>query len=360
MNKLIITTSNLKPALSKLSQAIHARPLLPVLANIYCKVDVDKVELIGSDTEITIFYQCECISKESFEFLLPFEFINKIVAINKDAPLEIEVGKSVKIKCNNDVYEIKPSSKVADFPKLPEVKIENIVKLNKDILNCIITAVATTGNAKPQFTCVLLELDKDLITVASTDGMQMVFSQEFERESQIKQEILLSQKVIKSLTGVDDLIIWYSEKMIALDCGNFRVINTRGEEKFANYRKIFPAFYESNLSVHKFSLIDALNKCSLVNDQFKVAKVELSANEIRLLASDDMVNINVPIEAKYTGTVAATAFNFEKLLKLLSQVECIDIQFTIDDVSRAFVITSTELKGYKGLIMPLNITKKSN
>jgi DNA polymerase III sliding clamp (beta) subunit (PCNA family) len=193
--------------------------------------------------------------------------------------------------------------------------------------------------------------------VASTDGAYMVFSQEFESESQIKQELLLSQKVIKSLTGVDELCIWFSTNMIALDCGHFRVINTRGEEKFANYRKIFPLDVESNLSAHKFSLIEALNKCSLVNDQFKAAKVELSANEIRFLASDDMVNINAPIEAGYTGTVEATSVNFEKLLKLLNQIECVDVQFAIQDSKRAIVITSGEIKGYKGLIMPLNFTK---
>lgn len=357
MKKIIVTTPNLKPALAKLSQAIHPKSILPVLTNIYCKVTSEKVELIGSDMEITIFYDCECIAKESFEFLLPFEFIAKIVALYKDAPLEIEVGKTVKIKCNNDVYEIKPSSKIADYPKLPEVKIENIVTLNNDILNCIITAVATTGNTRPQFSYVLLELAPDLITVASTDGVQMVFSQEFASESQIKQEILLSQKVIKSLSGVDDLIIWYSDKMIALDCGNFRVINTRGEEKFANFRKIFPLENEYNLSANKYSLIDALNKCSLVNDHFKAATVELSANEIRFIASDDMVNINAPIEAAYTGTVASTAINYEKLLKLLNQVECIDVQFAIQDGKRAIVITSTEIKGYKGLIMPLNLNK---
>lgn len=353
MKKIIIGSPNLKKALTKLSQAINIKHLLPVLTNIYCKVSPSKIEFIGSDTEITIFYHCDCEAKDTFELLLPFEFINKIVALYKDLPLEIEVGKLVKIKCNNDVYEIKPSSKIADFPKLPEVPLENIVTLNREILHCLTTAVTTTGFTKPQFTFVLLELTPGFITIASTDGGYVVFSREFQNEQQYSQKLLLSQKVIKSLSGVDEVKAFYSNDMIAFDAGNFRIINTKTEEKFADFKKIFPDDSEINLHLHKWSLVEALDKCSLVNDQLKAARIEFKENEIRLISNDTMIDINVPIEAKYTGSVDALTINYEKLLKLMHQVECVDVEFAIRNYDKPIVITSKEIEGYKALIMPI-------
>jgi DNA polymerase-3 subunit beta len=80
MKKIIISTDALKPALSKLGQAVNPKSVLPVLLNLYCRVTENQVELIATNLEITIYYRLQCAAKEAFDFLIPFDFLNKIVS----------------------------------------------------------------------------------------------------------------------------------------------------------------------------------------------------------------------------------------------------------------------------------------
>lgn len=355
MKKLIIASPNLRKALTKLSQAINPKHLLPAATNIFCKASPDKIEFIGTDTEITIIYSADCECKETFEFLLPFEFINKIVSIYKDAPLVFEVAKAVKIKCNEDVYEVKPNSKLNEFPKLQEYPLDNIFTLDLTILHSLNTALTTTGVAKPAFEFVCLDLEPKKVTVASTDGAYIVYTQEMESENDATQQLLLSGKVIKALNGTTDARCSYNEKIIGIDNGTMRIIIVKTEHKYPKYNALFPEEVNYNLSVNKYVLVDAFNKCSLSTDPFKTATLNFGLQGlVGLNANDDMLNIDLAVEAnnQVTGTNTVKV-NSDKMLKLLHQIEITDVQFSITDKNKSVVISSQELKGYKALIMPL-------
>ncbi len=355
MKRLIISTDALKPALAKLNQAVNTKSVLPVLANILFKVSPNKAELIASDTELTIFYTVECESKESFEFMLPYEFLNKITALNKHCPITIDAGTKVKVTGPNDVYEVRIADKPEDFPKLPELPKKNSIEIGKEILDCLHTAVTTTSKSEDRKALmhVLLELKPATITIASSDGGYVVFSKEFKTEQQETEELLLSHKVIKALEGYTSAKILYHSKAIAFQCDNILIINSKPVSKFVDFRKVFPADWPANLKLNKYDLLQALDKCSLANDPIKQTKINLeSKEEFELSAKDEMLNVNVKIPGSYSGEVKGTCVNSEKLLKLLNQIEEDEISFAIHDSQRAIILT-TEDPGYKGLIMPI-------
>ena len=358
MKKLIVPSNNLKVALAKVGQAINPKMFLPVLRNIYCRVTPNQLEMIGSNTEITIFYKLECEAKEEFEFLVPFEFLSKIIAITPGIiPIEIEVGKQVKIKGMTDVYEIKTSEKIKDLPKLPEVSKDNSFSILSDVIYNINQAVSTTGkgDTKPQLAHVLMELAPCKITIASSDGAYMVFSKEFEYPDQNQvAELLLSQKVIKVLHGSNKVDVFFNEKFIGFEDGDITIINVRSEEKFVNFRRVFPDQWPGNLTINRMNLVQVLEKCSLSTDQLHTTKIDLeSKEEAKFNAEDEMVNINVSISYEYSGTVKQVSINAEKMLRLLNQISADDIQLAIHDSKRAIVITSEDEPGYKGMIMPI-------
>ncbi|RYZ52900.1 MAG: hypothetical protein EOP49_08500 [Sphingobacteriales bacterium] len=73
MKKLIISAELLKPALAKLAHVVQQKSLIPAASSLYCKVTPNQLELIGTNTEITIIIKLVCESQETFDFLLPFE-----------------------------------------------------------------------------------------------------------------------------------------------------------------------------------------------------------------------------------------------------------------------------------------------
>ena len=357
MKEIIVPSNNLKAALAKLGQAVNPKSVLPVLKNLLCRVKPDQVELIASNLEITIMYKMDCDSKETFEFLIPYQTISDIISNNPFIPIEIEAGKkAVKVKAINDIYDIKIADKTTDFPAIPEILRNNDFDVDMIILNSIHLALATTGvnEKKPQLANVLMELSEGVITIASSDGAYMVYSKCFKSEQTQVQELLLSPLTIKVLKGINHVKAFYNEKNIGFESDNMTIINVRTEDKFVNFRRIFPDDYPVNLTLNKDNLLQALNKCSLSTDRLHTTKVNLeTTGEVKLNASDEMINIDVVIPGTYSGTVTETAVNSEKLLRVLSQITNDEITLALHDSKKAIVITVSDDPGYKGVIMPI-------
>lgn len=355
MKKLIISTAVLAPALKKLSYAVNKNAVLPVLRNILVRATENNVTLIASDLEVTIHYQLICDCKEGFEVLVPFEYLTKIVAVNKNCPLTIESGTSLKIMGPDDIYEVKSPEKVEDFPKVQELPKKNSFSISFEILECLNTAVATIGhdNNRPKFSFVLLEAAPGKITVASTDGGYIVFSKEFVSEVEEAEELLLSAKIIKVLEGSMEAKVYYHKKAIGFETPEITIVNTRTEEKFVNFRKVFPENWPANLTISRDVLLEALGKCSISSDQLRLTKLSLSQSEVKLSTDDGVFSSNVVVPANYSGEVPLTQINSEKLIKLLNQVEYDEIEFAVHDKNRAIVLSAKDEARYKGMIMPI-------
>ena len=358
MKKLIISSETLKSSLAKLSHVVSNKHPLPVLSNVLCQVvGSGKVVFTGTNTEITISIDDECEAEEAFDFLLPFDFANKIVALHRHSPLEIAAGKKVKISCDSDVYELKVPEKLEDFPAVPEVPKDKSFKLYGQVLHSLNTALATVaGNnhVRPVLQNVLLSLTPGKTTVASSDGAYSVFTQEAESESVVTEDFLISQKVIKVLDTEQEINVSFTEKFIAFEMEGITVINTRSEEKFVDFRQVFPAEWPANLKINKHDLEAALHKCALSNDKLHSTKVDLATKgSLRLLADDHVVKINVSVAGDYDGPVENLTINSEKLMNLLSQIEDENIEMAVHHESKAIVISCPGQVGYKGLLMPI-------
>lgn len=363
MKKLIISTSTLAPALKKVGLAINKGSVLPILSNLLVKASTDQAVFISTDLEITIHYKVACECKTEFQFLVPFEILNKIVTLNKSCPLTIESGKSLKIFCENDVYEVKSPEAVSKFPKLQEMPEDKGFDINSDILHCLNTALATTGSiqSKPAAAFVLMEIEKGKITVASSDKTSMVYSMQFDADVDDSQEILLSHKIIKVLEGSSEARVHYTEKIAGFVAGDITIINTRTETKYGDFRKVFEDDWPVNLSINRHDLLNALGKCSISSDETRATHIDLTdKGQMKLLAEDGIIKINPSLPCQYSGEVEDTCVNSDKLIKMLHQVDYPDVEFAIHNRNSKIILSSKEHPGYKAMIMPIAQIAKSN
>lgn len=357
MKKLTINSEDLKSSLSKLAHVVSNKHPLPVLQNVLCKVADNHVYFTGTNTEITISISKECSSDENFEFLLPFNFANKIVALHRHAPLDIAAGKKVKITCGSDVYELKVPEKIEDFPAMPNVDQNISFSLYGIVLQSLNTALATVAGPKTNKAVlqnVLLSFTPGKTTVASSDGVYSVYCQEVASESDVTEDFLIGQNVIKVLDLEQEINVSFNKNFIAFEMENLSVINTRSQEKFVSFRDVFPADWPANLKVDKKELEAALHKCALTSDQLHAAKIDFTTKgSLKLSADDHLVKINLSIPGDYSGTVENLTLNSEKLINLLSQINDDNIELGIHNATKAIVITCQAQEGYKGLLMPI-------
>ncbi len=357
MKKLIISSDLLKKALVYLGHAVNANTVLPILKNLYCRVTPMQIEFIATNMEITIFYRMECQSQETFDFLISFDFLSKIVALNNNCPIEIIAGKVIKINGPNDKYEIKVGEKLDQFPKLPELPKKKSFEIDNLVMHSLTVAIATCGKPepKPKFAFVLMELTDGKVTIASTDGSYMVYSKEFAlAEQKDTEDLLISQSVIKVLKGAIKARVYYHSQTIGFETDGLTIIANRTEEKYVNFRVVLPKEWPGNLKVKKSQLLEALGKCSLSSDLLHTTAINLeTADTIKFTAVDQFVNINVAIPGQYNGAVTSTSINSEKLLRVLSQIDHEDIELAIHKADKQILLTAGDDPGYTGMIMPI-------
>lgn len=355
MKKLIISSSSLKPVLIRLSQAINPKHILPVLSNIHCNVEHGFVTLTGTDTGITISEKIACESNSAFEMLLPFNFINKVVAIHQSVPLVIEfTPKEVFIETGLDNYVVKLGFKIADFPKLPEVRQDLPVELLSPVIDSLNKALITVGknNAREQFNYVLLDVKDDSATVVSSEGGNLLYSEQHEIKSAVEEELLISPAAIKAIGDGEPVTLFWDEKFIAFHKGDLKVFAIKTEHKFVAYRSIFNDNH-ANVIVNRLHLQDALHKCLMVNDPLHT--VDFSINGIGMVAKSDdsvlKVNTNIVLE-KECEPIEISVNGF-KLSLLLKQIETENVGFAIIQPEKPVMLYAIGNDHHKAMIMPL-------
>lgn len=358
MKRLIISRSVLKQALKKIGLAIPKKSVLPVLQCIHCSVKDKEVTFITTDLEVTIQYTCACEAKSEFVFLAPFEFLHKIIELSEDAPITIDVAdKSITLKTDNDIFTTGLSSTLDTFPKIPSLPQKNSIQLPEDFIYWINKATVTIGTdeQRPAMMHVCLDIAAGILKIVSTNT-HVLFIKGFNSiDPEIKEQLLISSKVARTLEGAEELSISWTAKHIGFKWKNIVVISTRREDKFPNYNAVIPQS-PANLTLERKALINVFEKCALTSLASKDTSIHLNQpGEIHFEANDPDFEtvIKSRLIAEYSGEVEKIKVNAKKFNTLLEQVEFEKVDLHISGPAKGIVITSEEDTDYLSLIMPL-------
>lgn len=360
MKKFIISSDALKKSLSKLSLAIDNSSSVPAMQNIYCKVNKTELEMIASNTEITISRKIAVESQESFELLMPFDYLNKLTGILKEQPIVIEhpSSRKARILCEDDFFEIS-LDKLEDYPKLPTVPKKNSIQLAEPFIlllhNAMMTCSADTSKSPLMKAC--LDIGEDETAIVSTDT-NVIFSHKIGITSKIKEQLLFSHLMAKALKGMGDLDITWTDKQICFSSGPNTLWTTRWQDKYPDYKKVIPT-YEANMDIERDQLIDALNKACLSSSDTKQTEILLTKEKGFIYFEYDDVDYgrkgHIKKPATYSGNVESVSINASKMLLLMDQVNVEKVRLHIHGKEKAILISSEEDKEWLAMISPLKI-----
>lgn len=362
MKTFTISSDAIKTALKKLGLVVHEKTVLPVTKNIYVRVTTNEIELITTDVEMTISWKspAETGKSEPFNVLIPFDYLQKIIAEADNQPLTIEITsvKKGKITCGRDVFELNSIDKIDNFPLKCEVPQQKIIAFEQDFVKLLSCAMLTAGKDenRPVLTRANLHFKDGKAKLASTDGSYL-FVHEIDHEGTEKEEsIQFSHKMAKAMEGMKLVNIAWDEKTVYLQSDNISIWSRRFEEKFPNYQSIIPA-YETNLEVSKEELQKALRKSLISTIPTRQVNIYLKkqSNAVVFETDDPEMSrkIHSEIEGSYTGDVEMISLNAKRLLTMLDQIECEKLNLHIHFNNKAMLLSTKENEKYLGLIMPL-------
>jgi DNA polymerase III sliding clamp (beta) subunit (PCNA family) len=324
--KFDVNGSQLKKALQIIYPAMQGKIVIPVNECVLFTVEEEGCWIMGTNTSITATSQCPCVSKESFESLIPFKQLYALSSKVGNKKMTIEVGKNISVKVEKEegkhqfgvAVDVKAFTRGRDFTPDFELAIDDGVLWN---LQQAMKAV-DLNHGNPAFHNVWIDIRDRKLRIIGTTG-NWFFRHLQEIDDNITFSGMVSVGFVKALAGLTGAIFESDGKSVRIRTDNASITVVLGEQKVPNTDPFFPE-RKANCHLSKDELLEALDMITIYEVPEGWREVSLSfAKKNKMLVKFDHEPTSQfyekEIDVKHSVTIKETVhFNVAYIKNLLS------------------------------------------
>jgi DNA polymerase III subunit beta len=369
--KFRIDRDVLADAVAWTARTLPVRPPMPVLAGMLIEAG-ENLRLSSFDYEVSAQMTMDIDADEQGTALVSGRLLAEISRSLPAQPVEITTdGAKVTLKCGSAKFTLL-TMPVEDYPSLPGMP-PAAGTVGSDEFAAAVSQVAVAAgrdDTLPMLTGVRLEIEGEVVTLASTDRYRLAV-----RELRWKPErpdfsavALVPAKTLsdtaKSLTSGAEVSIALAaggEGMIGFDAGGRRTTTRLLDAEFVKYQSLWPKEISAVAEIETGPFSEAVKRVGLVAEKNTPVRLSFREGEVVLEAgSGDDAQAVEALGVSLEGQDIDVAFNPHFLLDGLSAIG--------SDVARLSMTTSTKpavLTGkpngdadpdYRYLIMPIRLS----
>jgi len=361
------TQSDLWNTIQIVQKAVSTRSTLPILSGILFQGKGQEVILNATNLELSIKTSIPADIKKEGSVVIPARLIGEVVKNLPDSTIEMfldEPNGLVRISCQESNFNIKilPPE---DFPKFPELKIEQSCIINAEELIDIVKQVVkatSTDETRPILTGVLLSVNKNKIKMVATDSYRLAIKEvDLKKGIKDKIKVIVPSKTLVELMKIipkesKDVSMCFTENQLIFKTGKTILISRLIEGQYPNYQQLLPDSYEIKIEVNKEELIAAVRRASLFTQDNSPIKIKIRDEMMELnAAAIDVGEAVERVKIKGGKEDIEIAFNSQYLLEGLMSMDEENVIFEIIDTVRPGVIKPKKKQNYLYLIMPVRI-----
>src|SRR5512143_3155190 len=176
--KATVLQENLAHGLSIVSRAVSSRSTLPVLSNILIASDEGRIRLSATNLELGITCWIPARIEQEGSTTVPARTFGDLVNTlpGEQVMLSLDTNtQTLNVRGGSSTNDIKCID-AQEFPPLPVPDLEGAVQLNVADFREMIQQVAFSASqdeARPVLMGVLLQVEKDKLTMAAADGFRL-------------------------------------------------------------------------------------------------------------------------------------------------------------------------------------------
>jgi len=341
--KVTVLQENLARGLSIVSRAVSPRSTLPVLSNILIASDEGRLRLSATNLELGITcWIAARIEQEGSTTVPARTFADLINALPIDQvqltldtqtqSLHVHGGTS-----NNDIKCIDAQ----EFPPLPVPDMDGAVQLNvadfKEMIQQVAFA-ASTDEARPVLMGVLVNVEKDQITMAAADGFRLSV-RKATLSSSLPQTFtaIIPARALNELARVSGdgeepiyMVLPKGRGQVLFRVKDVEVVSQLIDGTFPDYQQIIPRNYKSRTLVSTSAMLKACKQAEIFAREgsnvarldIKSAQSDMQPSEVEISATSEETGKNETIvEATVDGGGMLIAFNVKFLREALEAIK---------------------------------------
>ena len=351
---------DLADVLTRAGRAVGTRSALPILQGLLCEVAGGRLNVTGTDTELTIQTSLEVEALEEGRTVVPAKLVAEAVRKLPPGAVSFSVKDGeVEITGNGPRFNLREFD-ANDFPDVSRGDIDGGVELDGDALTAALDQVgvaASSDDGRPTLTGVLFETESDHLRLVATDSYR------------------LAVRDVPSVAGVDTTLIPYRAlkeigRSIGADKVRMAIADREGtfasergrmtvrviESSFPNYRQLLPSEYPNRLIIRRDALLAAVGRASLVAEDHIPVRLSLGSGGVELNVSrQDVGGETEYIEANYSGEDMVIAFNTRYLTDGVAAMKSETLVLETINPLKPGLLTAEDDAAFRYLLMPVRL-----
>ena len=374
--KVSVLQENLAHGLNIVSRAVSPRSTLPVLGNILIATDEGRLRLSATNLELGITCWIGAKIEEEGSTTVPARTFTDLVSTLPPDRVNMELNirnQMLNVRSGTSNTDIKCIDS-QEFPPMPVPDLNNGVEINVTDLREMIRQVAfaaSTDEARPILTGVLVTFEDNNMTLAAADGFRLSV-----RKSQLTTSIeqpisaviparALSELARITIDGdqVVTMILPPHSGRVIFRSKDSELVSQLIEGTFPDYEQIIPRSHETRTILSTSAFLKACKQAEIfAREGSLIARIhispgdELQPGKVEISGQSEETGSNVTvIDASIEGTPLLIAFNVRYLREVLDVIKTPDVALETTADTSPGIIRPVGEDNFLHVIMPMHL-----
>jgi DNA polymerase-3 subunit beta len=375
--KATVLQENLAHGLGVVSRAVSPRSTLPVLANVLIASDEGRLRLSATNLELGITCWIPARIEQEGSTTVPARTFSDLV--NTLPPEQVRLvldtkSQTLNVRCGTSTNDIKCID-AQEFPPLPAPDLDGAVQLNVGDFREMIQQVAfaaSADEARPVLMGVLLQVEKDKLTMAAADGFRLSVRKATlsvpapNAVSAIIPAHSLTELARVATDGAESIrmVVPKLRGQVVFRLKDVEVTSQLIDGTFPDYQQIIPRKYTSRTLVSTAALLKACKQAEIFAREgsnvarlnIKPASGQTQPSELEMSATSEETGKNETIvEATVDGSGVLIAFNVRFLREALEVIKTPNVALEMSAANAPGVLRPVGDDQYLHVIMPMHL-----
>jgi DNA polymerase-3 subunit beta len=318
--------------------------------------------LLTTDLEVSTEVRVPVEAREEGAVLVPARLVADMVKALPPDAVEFESdGSQARLACRSFEGTLR-CLPAEDFPSLREPEGTRVTVGAAPFAEAAaqVAKAASRDEARPILTGVLLEANREGLTMVATDSYRLAI-RELRATGDGEARALVPERALseagRAAAGEEkgEVTIVLGESQASFGIGEWRLTSRLIEGEFPNYRQLIPEPGGNRLAAPRQQLLEAVRRVGLLARENSPVRMELNRLGARLISSSpDLGGAVEGVEAEYQGEEITIAFNPNYLGDGLAGAVGERIQIEVRDGLKPAVVRG-EADDFTYLVMPVRL-----
>lgn len=375
--KVTVLQENLARGLGVVSKAVSPRSTLPVLANVLIASDEGRLRLSATNLEMGITCWIPARIDEEGSTTVPARTFSDLVSMLPSDQVLLKLDpqtQTLNVRGGSSTNDIKCID-AQEFPPMPVPDFDGAVQINVGDFREMIHQVAfaaSSDEARPVLMGVLVQVDKDKLTMAAADGFRLsVRKAVLSTPSSSPVSAIVPAQALKELARVATdseepiyMVLPKGRGQVVFRVKDVEVVSQLIDGTFPDYQQIIPRSYKSRTLVSTSSLLKACKQAEIFAREgsnvarfnIKSAQGEMQPSEVEISATSEETGKNETIvEATVDGGGLLIAFNVKFLREALEVIRTPNVALETSAPNAPGVVKPVGDDQFLHVIMPMHL-----